>query len=224
MKLEGISFNYFVDKLRCEVAKGLPGFSAQKSMSPSIREDLLGNNKPNSTTRQSAVLVPLFPCDNKIHLLFIKRPQYEGVHSGQVGFPGGKAEEIDSSIEQTALRETYEEVGICSSEINIIGTLTPLYIPISNTIVTPVIGAIEKITCLHPNLQEVDYIFSVPLAELLNPQNKSVKVISSHGRPITAPYYNVSNEMIWGATAMILAEFLEITKPISKILYAKKAQ
>ncbi|MGE0077556.1 MAG: CoA pyrophosphatase [Bacteroidales bacterium] len=215
MSINNTCFGDFVNSLKTELTKELPGFGTQKTMSPSIREDLLGNTQPNVSTRQSAVLILLFPSDNKTCTLFIKRPVYDGPHSGQVSFPGGKLEEIDLSIFDTALRETQEEVGVEPSLVEIIGKLTPLYIPVSNSMVHPVIGTIKSVPITHPNLQEVEYPFFVPLSCLLNPANKSIKVISSHGRPISAPYYNVSNEMIWGATAMILAEFLEIVKRIS---------
>ena len=212
MKIVELNFLEFLENLKTEISDILPGFNAQKSMSPSIREDLIGNANPNSNTRQSAVLILLFIEENQICTIFIKRPVYEGPHSGQVSFPGGKYDETDLTIQQTALRETQEEIGVNSNEINLIGALTPLYIPISNLMVNPFVGFISTTPILHPNLQEVAYTVTVPLDDLLNPQNKSIKVISSHNRPISAPYYNVSNEMIWGATAMILAEFLEIVK------------
>lgn len=202
--------NRFVRELRLEISYGIPGFDAQKRMSPSIREDLLGNTKPNEKTRQSAVLILIFPLNGKLSTIFIKRPTYEGPHSGQVSFPGGKFDEVDETLIETALRETHEEIGIDTDQINIIGPITPLYIPVSNMMVTPVIGFIESLPALNPNVQEVEYTITVSIDELINPKNKSVKIISAHGKQITAPYYNVSNETIWGATAMILSEFLEI--------------
>ena len=207
-------FNDFIERLRVRLDKNLPGFNAQKSMSPSIREDLMGKNKENDTTRQSAVLLLLFPSGENINILLIKRTIYNGHHSGQVAFPGGKLEKSDLSVFDAALRETEEEVGIDSSQIKIIGKLTPLYIPISNMMVSPIVGAINTTPIIHPNDKEVEYIISVPINHLLDPANKSVKVISLHDRQITAPYYNVSNEMVWGATAMIVSEFLVIVESI----------
>lgn len=201
-------------KIKNEIEKGLPGFDAQKNMSPSIREDLLGNNLPNTNTRQSAVLILLFYENNKISTLFIKRPTYNGPHSGQISFPGGKYDESDTTIKETALRETEEEVGTNPSDIEILGTLTPLYIPVSNMMVHPFVGYSETKPMFQPNSQEVEYIIVTPIEDLLNPKKKSIKVIHSHGRPITAPYYCIDDEMIWGATAMILAEFLEIVQKV----------
>lgn len=210
----GLNFIEFVEKIQLKLTENLPGFDAQKTMSPSIREDIMGNALPNAKTRQSAVLLLLYLANSQLCTLFIKRPIYEGPHSGQVSLPGGKFEEADLSVKQTALRETEEEIGIIAANINIVGNLTPLYIPVSNMMVNPFVGYTSSDPVFHPNLQEVDYVISVPLHELTDPQNKSVKVISSHDRPITAPFFNVSNEMIWGATAMILAEFIEIINKV----------
>lgn len=201
-------------KVKKEIEKGLPGFDAQKRMSPSIRTDLLGNNLPNNNTRQSAVLILLFNENNRISTLFIKRTTYNGPHSGQISFPGGKCDENDKTIQETALRETEEEIGITPSEIEILGTLTPLYIPVSNMMVHPFVGYSESKPLFQPNNQEVEYIIVTPLEDLLNPSSKSIKVIHSHGRPITAPYYSIDEEMIWGATAMILSEFLVIAQKV----------
>lgn len=208
--LSNISFEDFVEVLKSELQKDLPGFDAQKTMSPSIREDLMGNTALNSKTRQSAVLILLFPNDNEINTLLIKRPVYDGPHSGQVSFPGGKFDETDSDIQATALRETFEEVGVNSTDICIIGQLTQLYIPISNMMVHPFVGAINFKPNFNPNIKEVERIISTPIKQLVNPKNRSVRIITSHGKLITAPYFNISREFVWGATAMILAEFVEI--------------
>ncbi len=205
-----INFDNFVEVLKTELQNDLPGFDAQKTMSPSIREDLMGNTAPNSNTRQSAVLILLFPNGNSIDTLLIKRPVYDGPHSGQVSFPGGKFDEADSDIKATALRETFEEVGVNPTDINIIGQLTQLYIPVSNMMVHPFVGVINFKPEFNPNTQEVERIIYAPIKQLTNPKNRSVEVITSHQKLITAPYFNISKEFVWGATAMILAELVEI--------------
>lgn len=209
-------FKQFTLDLEQEISKELPGFDAQKSMSPSIREDLIGNTRPNEKTRQSAVLILLFPVNGKISTVFIKRQVYDGPHSGQVSFPGGKFDKTDISLIHTALREAQEEIGINSTVVQIIGTISPLYIPVSNMMVTPVVGFMETMPDILLNQQEVEYTITVALEELTEPTNKCVKIITSHGKSITAPYYNVSNEMVWGATAMILSEFLELITRVQK--------
>ena len=205
-----INFDDFIEDLKTELQNELPGFDAQKTMSPSIREDLMGNTAPNSNTRQSAVLILLFPNGNSIDTLLIKRPVYDGPHSGQVSFPGGKFDEADSDIQATALRETFEEVGVSPSDISIIGQLTQLYIPVSNMMVHPFVGVIDFKPLFKPDVKEVERIISAPINQLVNPKNRSIKVIPSHQKLITAPYFNISKEFVWGATAMILAEFVEI--------------
>jgi len=205
-----INFDNFVEVLKTELQNDLPGFDAQKTMSPSIREDLMGNTAPNPNTRQSAVLILLFPNGNDINILLIKRPIYNGPHSGQISFPGGKFDEADSDIQATALRETFEEVGVKPKDISIIGQLTQLYIPISNMMVHPFVGVINFKPEFNPNTEEVERIIYAPIKQITNPKNRSVKIIPSHNKLITAPYFNISREFIWGATAMILAEFVEI--------------
>ncbi|HRX30399.1 MAG TPA: CoA pyrophosphatase [Tenuifilaceae bacterium] len=206
-------FTSFCTKLKFLLTQTLPGNSAQQQMAPSLREDLRGNSTPNTLTRQSAVLILIFPSNNNTpYSVLIKRQTYNGPHSGQISLPGGKTEDYDDDIIKTALREANEEIGINKNDIKVLGTLTNLYIPISNIMVKPVVGYVEYEPTFTPNLQEVEYIISFPIFSILNSDSKSVKVISSHGRPITAPYYNIQGEMVWGATAMILSEFENVLR------------
>lgn len=214
MSLGEVNYMKFAGMVQRELANELPGFRAQQKMAPSIREGYNGISLPKAQARQSAVLVLLFIANRKVCTLFIKRTVYNGPHSGQVSFPGGKAKGSDASIQQTALREAQEEVGVNSSDVILIGDLTPLHIPVSNMMVNPVVGYAIKSPTFYLNLQEVEYSIVAPLDDLLNPSNRCVKVISPRGIPVTAPYYNIANEMIWGATAMILSEFLEIIQRI----------
>ncbi len=192
----------------------LPGYKVQKRMEPSIRADLSGSTKPNFATRDSAVLILLYPFAKRLHFVLIKRQIYEGPHSGQVSLPGGKFEDIDLTLDSTALRETYEEVGVEPSKVRILGKLTELYVPVSNLMVYPYVGYTSQKPEFMPNLQEVEYVIEVGVSDLLAEVNKSVKVITSHGRPLTAPFYQLRGEMVWGTTAMILAEFEEILRSI----------
>lgn len=203
-----------VKTIEKELSRQLPGIDAQKRMAPSIRADLLGNTVPNPATRKSAVLILLYPADHGLFFVLIKRQTYDGPHSGQMSLPGGKFDDTDLTLNGTALRETYEEVGVEPGQVRLLGQLTELYIPVSNMVVQPFVGFTPQKPVFTPNLQEVEYVVEVPLTDLLAEANKSVKVISSHGRPITAPYYNLHNEMVWGATAMILSEFEEVVRKI----------
>ncbi len=203
---------YLVQKLREILATPLPGSEAQTRMAPSVRSDLLGNSAPNAQTRRSAVLIMLYPKNGTLYFPLIKRQTYDGPHSGQISLPGGKFEEGDETLHHTALRESYEEIGVDTSKIEVLGELSLLYIPVSNLCVKPVVGYLANTPTFLPNLQEVEYIIEAPLEHLTMEQYKSVKVITSHGRPVTAPYYNLCGEMVWGATAMILSELEAVVR------------
>ena len=198
-----------VDQIRQNLNRPLPGLPAQLLMAPSFRGELMKTND-GTNSRQSAVLITLFPENGNINTLLIKRATYDGAHSGQISFPGGKYEEIDGNLIQTALRETEEEVGINSKKVEVLGTLTPLFIPVSNMHVLPVVGLLTENPELHLDAHEVEYTISVPICHLKNPANHKQKTIVIREHSIVAPYFKVDSEDVWGATAMIIAEFIEM--------------
>ncbi|NOU20010.1 MAG: CoA pyrophosphatase [Bacteroidales bacterium] len=204
-----IDSNNLIRDIRQNLKYPLPGLPAQLRMAPSFRGELLKTNNGNNS-RKSAVLISLFPENGKLNTLLIKRTTYDGVHSGQVSFPGGKFDEVDESLIQTALREAYEEVGINPSDVEILGTLTPLFIPVSNMEVQPVIGLLNTKPELQLNSHEVEFTITVPICHLKNPANHLVKDIIVKGYSIEAPYIKVDCEDVWGATAMIISEFIEL--------------
>jgi 8-oxo-dGTP pyrophosphatase MutT (NUDIX family) len=176
-------------------------------------KDLLANaNNP----RDSAVLVLLYPADEKIYVLLMLRTTDTGVHSGQVSFPGGKYETEDGTFKNTALREAGEELGIVKEQVTIIGELSPLYIPPSNFLVHPFVGySIEKPTIL-PSNAEVNKVIKMDIELLFDDNLKQRKTIDVRGYSIDTPYYNIYGNVVWGATAMILSEFEEILRRILK--------
>lgn len=188
----------------------LPGLEAQVRMAPTRTDGVEFSITPTETCINSAVFIGLFPKNDVAHTLFIKRGVYDGVHSGQVSFPGGKQENQDASIEATALRETYEEVGIDTSSIKILGKLTPLFISVSNMLVHPIIGVMPEPQQLKINRNEVEYAFAVSLEDFKNRKLVEERIFNSSGFPVSAPYFNCANETIWGATAMIIAELTEL--------------
>lgn len=208
-------YRLFIRSLRMSLRNGLPGENAQRKMEPTSRKMLLEHSMPDDITHMSAVLVSIFPIDGKPYIVFIKRQTYNGIHSAQIAFPGGKKEKDDDNMLETALREAQEEVGIIPEKVMILGTLTPLFIPISNHLVLPVVGAMKERPTFYPNLQEVEYIIEMPLCELLQPDSRSVKTLNIGGLPATTPYFKAGEDMIWGATAMILSEFTELIAPNS---------
>ena len=198
--------NNWISGLSEELQKPLPGAEAQLRMAPSLRKTA-SSDKP---FRKSGVMLLLYSCNASIHIVFIKRTEYEGVHSGQVSFPGGMYEETDITLANTALRETMEETGIPVDEVKIIGQLTPLNIPVSNTDVFPYVGVSQNRPIFKHNPSEVEYLIEVRIDELLDPLKQKQKTISIAGNDIEVPYFEIQNNHIWGATAMILSEFLEI--------------
>lgn len=161
--------------------------------------------------REAAVLVPLVCEDGILHLLFTRRTDLVHDHKGQVAFPGGSVEPQDSSLEDTALRETYEEIGILPAEIRVLGML-PLFNTITGFLIRPVVGVIPWPYDLRLSTQEVSRVFTIPMAWLANPANRiERKMILSDGRNEKVVFFNTyDGETLWGATARITLNFLDI--------------
>lgn len=203
-------FNQFINKLKTNLSNGLPGRSAQLKMAPTFSDGTGLPIETNKLTRESAVLICVYPDNGTVNTILIKRTTYNGPHSGQISFPGGKREPFDCSIEATALREAKEEIGIDISKVTVLGTLSPLYIPLSNYMVIPIVGVIPKPENISLNLQEVEYTINVNLQDFKQEENILVKTQNIGNNPVTAPFYSIGNEVVWGATAMIIAEFAEL--------------
>lgn len=187
----------------------LLGQEAQFLMAPDERIRALSEmdieaKKP----RWAGVMAVFYPnTKGETTLVLILRKTYKGVHSNQVGFPGGKAEAFDESIKHTALRETEEEVGLPQNEINVVKKLTKLYIPPSNFWVQPFIGYVEQTPVFTKEDAEVEAILEVPLEEFL--ADKSVikqRIDTSYGTMLDVPAFYLSEHVVWGATAMMLSE------------------
>jgi 8-oxo-dGTP pyrophosphatase MutT (NUDIX family) len=186
-------------------SNGLPGKKAQNLMAPEFR----GAYEHDGNPVRAAVLALLYPYKGTTWIAFMKRNAYDGPHSAQVSFPGGAWEPTDKSLEATALRETREELGI-NGEIEILGSMTELHIPVSNFLVTPFAGGVKERPKFNPDPSEVQYVIEASLEELLDPSNIKWDTWQHHDRTIAAPYYSVGSEKIWGATAMMLCEFLQV--------------
>lgn len=205
---------YLISKLASQFQNPLfelPGFQTQIQLSPRGRETLL--KSLNNDYIDSAVMILLFPDENRqAKSLFIERKVYEGVHSGQIGLPGGKFEPNDMNLLQTAIRETEEETGFRIESEKIIGRLTPLQIPVSSFEVTPVIAYTEKVPKFVANENEVEKIIEFSIDKLIKAEILEGEFLTINGIKVKAPYYNLDGIKIWGATSMIIAEFLEILK------------
>lgn len=206
-------FNNFITSLEKRFSKPLPGFEAQRKLEPATRKKFMETADPEKA-RYSGVMALFYPLNGDIRLVFIRRTEYNGVHSGQISFPGGRYEEQDEDLKQTALRETWEEIGAPVEKIRIIGKLTDLYIPPSNFMVEPYVGYLDAPYRFVPDPAEVNEIFSVSLDDLLNEKNQQIKSIQSAGHTFDVACYFVEGRVIWGATSMILSELLDVVREI----------
>jgi 8-oxo-dGTP pyrophosphatase MutT (NUDIX family) len=203
----GIMYEQFIGSLSNRLKKTLPGEEKQALMAPASRRKIADIPSENYNPRKSAVLILLFPLNNSMKTVLIQRPEYKGVHSGQVAFPGGKYEDGDKDLMATALRETAEEIGVKEDELKILGNLTELYISPSNFLVTPYIGFLNKVPSFHPDPLEVQKIIVVDLDLLNDISIQGIKTIEhSNGYKIKTPCYEVEGLIVWGATAMIISE------------------
>lgn len=199
-------------RLREELSKPLPGVAAQLRMSPAVRRF------PEACTplKKSGVLLLLYPYKGSIYLVFIRRAEYKGIHSGQISFPGGISAAGDNSLTHTALREAMEETGMPVKAAKIIGELTPLHIPVSNTDVYPFVATCQRRPAFVHDPSEVQYLIETSIDDLLDPVNSKTEKMVIAGKEVEVPYFDIHNHHIWGATAMILSEFLEIVKKVTR--------
>jgi 8-oxo-dGTP pyrophosphatase MutT (NUDIX family) len=197
----------FPDLLERDLSSGLPGPKAQYRMAPELRlEDHHGDYQ------HAAVMILLYIRHGAWHTVLMKRPEYPGVHSNQVSLPGGKFEAGDDTLQDTALREVREETGIDDSRIRILGRLSRLHIPVSGIEVWPVVGCFPEEPVFQPDPAEVAYLLEVKLEDLLDPRNNRKKFRTLMCKLVRVPYFQVGEEHVWGATAMILSEFLEVIR------------
>ena len=187
------------------IGAGLPGEKAHMEMAPEFR----GQFSHDADPVPAAVMILLYPGNGQISTVFIKRNAYPGHHSAQVSLPGGAREDGDLSLEYTALRETREELGI-TAPVEVLGSLTNIYIPVSNFEVTPFVGILSHRPEFQPDGTEVQFLIETPLEALADPRNRGSEEVLRHGRRMFTPFFRVGEEKIWGATAMILNEFLQV--------------
>jgi|AntRauMFilla1563_2_1112583.scaffolds.fasta_scaffold00112_4 8-oxo-dGTP pyrophosphatase MutT (NUDIX family) len=206
-----MDFDLVIELIRKGLTKPLPGQLAQKTMSPlpidSRRFDFNFSENP----RKGAVLILIYPEGGKACFPLIKRPIYKGVHSGQIAFPGGKMDPEDKDLSFTAIREAWEEVGVLPKDVNLIGQISDLFVPASNFLIRPIIGYATGKPSFVPQIKEVDRIIETPVEQLIHLDTKKQKILEVGGRiKLDAPYFDIQNEVVWGATAMILGEFIQI--------------
>lgn len=206
----------FVHQLKSAL-EVLPGEEAHELMLPRKRAEKVWELKRNNDFRESAVAIILFEKESQLHFTLIQRPNYNGAHSGQMAFPGGKQDKSDLSLIHTAKRESREEIGVREEDLNEVGALTPIFIPVSKFRVSPFIFWWEGSHAFVADQREVDEIIEVPLFELLE-DDRIKKSQFKVGGGVTLndiPFFDLANKRVWGATAIILSEFRAVLQHLS---------
>jgi 8-oxo-dGTP pyrophosphatase MutT (NUDIX family) len=209
-------FQQFVDQLEKRLQMPLPGRPAQMSMAPKLQ-------KARKTVKEiqpvdpkiGSVLILLYPHEGKIYFPLMQRPMYDGAHGGQVCFPGGKMDPEDTDLKATAIRETFEEIGVEPSSVQVLGELSELYIFVSNFKVLPIVAYTNQKPDFIPDPVEVAKVIEADLEIILDKEKvKRIPMVVRNNIGIISPYFDVDNHVVWGATAMMLSEFSEILKEI----------
>lgn len=208
-----MNFTEFTSKINDLKASNLGGLEAQFLLAPRLRLQYDAQKIAASNPKRAGVLALFYPNEQQeTTFLLTQRASYQGTHSAQISFPGGKLDQNDANLQETALRETHEEVGIHPEEINIIRELTDVYIPPSNFLATPFLGYSNS----KPNFilnHEVAQTIEVLVTDLLNEKNiTSVVLDTSYMKKVEVPCFKIQDYIIWGATAMMLSEIKELLR------------
>lgn len=195
----------------------LIGEKAHLEMAPNFRKKEIDNiDIASKRPKRAGVMALFYPnADEETCLTLILRKTYKGVHSAQIGFPGGREEKEDHDLMETALRETHEEVGVAPKEIKVLKKLTKIYIPPSNFWVQPYLGIAERTPQFVKQESEVEEILEVTLKDFLNDRNLIEKELStSYAKNVLVPAFYLNEQVVWGATGMMLNEVKGILKEV----------
>ena len=209
MSFQVSSFETTVERLRIALGQPLPGASAHRLMSPHPRREW-PSGFDRDRIRHAAGLLLLVPIEDHAHIVLTLRADALGRHGGQVSLPGGVAEPGET-VEQAALREAHEEIALPPDTVRVLGTLTPVDIPVSGFRLHPVVAMTAARPRLTPSDGEVARILEVSMADLVDPACRGSTSRVRDGRTVDVPAFHVAGVEIWGATAMVLAEFLVLT-------------
>jgi 8-oxo-dGTP pyrophosphatase MutT (NUDIX family) len=207
--------NFSIDQIKQKLQLPLPGIPSHLKMAPPHRAQDIVNHKDNSeNAKKSAVLILFFHEEDELKMIVIRRSVYVGIHSGQIAFPGGRYEEEDKDVRTTALREIQEEIGIPEDKIEILGRLSDIYVPPSNFLISVFVGYLAEKPIYQIDEREVDEVIEIPFAEFFNHDTIKEKsfFVNSIKAANNAPYFDVTNAEIWGASAMVISELLDILK------------
>ena len=214
------SFSEFQEQIAKVKKMELPGEEYHLKMAPLERIlELKQQAKRKNSAKRAGVLALFYPDATELtHFALILRNTYPGVHSAQVGFPGGRLEPDDPDLEFTALRETHEEVGVPKERIEVIRALTEIYIPPSNFLVSPFLGTTSTTPSFVLDPKEVVQLIEVPLQEFLMDSALTEQTLStSYASRITVPAFHLQGHVVWGATAMMLNEIRELLRNLPRL-------
>jgi 8-oxo-dGTP pyrophosphatase MutT (NUDIX family) len=207
-----VHFNEYISRLRTRLTSALPGLEAQRIMAPRGRLTVGHEAEPHDA-RHGAVLILLFDRGTGPELPLIVRADDGGTHGGQIGLPGGGFEEGDEFPTGTALREAEEEIAAAPHHVDVLGSLTPLYIRVSNYRITPVVGTYSgDPASFSPNPTEVSRIIIAGIDELM--AGHEYRTVDARGTPLHVPAYGFGEVDVWGATAMMLSEFFSVHREV----------
>ena len=189
-----------------------PGLAAQLRMVPDPRPGDQTFQEVGNRCLKAGVLILLYAWDDRLFLALTRRTSKVAHHQAQISFPGGQMDENESSV-AAAIREAREEVGIRPESLRVLGELTPLYIPPSNYCIYPIVAVAQRRPDFRPFPEEVEEVIEVPLDHLLDPENIRREIWPMRGTDVSVPFYQFAGHKIWGATAMVLAELMELLRP-----------
>ena len=205
-----MSIHPFITFLVKRLQQPLPGESAQKAMAPTpLDSDFTMRMDPTADAHPSSVLVPIYTDEHQnLNIIFTLRTKTIR-HAGQISFPGGRSENGEAPVE-TALRESHEEINLPPGSVQVLGQITPLYLYRTNNQITPFIGYLDKEPTLQRNPVEVEEIITVSVEDLVKNENKIRETWELEHATFDVPYWNIHSTPLWGATAMMTSELIEI--------------
>lgn len=206
-------YKELLDLIFSKLQEPLPGKSAHLKLAP-YRKSTFDLDLNQFQPKLASTLILLYQSDQKTKFTLIQRPDYSGTHGGQISFPGGKNEEGES-LKETALRETFEEIGIAKDKIQVIGELSQVYVPPSNFLISPFIAFMDESPLFITDEKEVKRLLEIDLNELLKEGVIKEKAIivgqnTENAMKIKVPYLDLHNHTVWGATGVILSEFRDL--------------
>lgn len=199
--------------IKQKLSEPLPGLASHLKLAPTSRAKEIANyNGKIIDAKKSAVMILLFHEEGDLKVIVIRRSFYVGIHAGQIAFPGGRYEEEDGNVENTAIREIEEEIGISSDKIQVLGRLTDIYVPPSNFLISIFVGYLDQRPIYKIDEREVAEVIEIDFNDFYkeNIIHEKEFLVPSMQSSTKALYYQVGNIELWGASAMVMTELLDV--------------